>query len=99
MTVDLIRTYVVIAVFGLAVSAIGARLVYLHLVNQDFLQEQGDARSIRAQQINAHRGMIRDSRGKPLAVSTPVLSLWANPKALTEDRVVAGGGCTIKGFF
>ncbi|SVE07379.1 uncharacterized protein METZ01_LOCUS460233, partial [marine metagenome] len=60
-------------------SAMMVRLWYLQLVEKDFLQDQGDARTIRMERINAHRGMIQDRYGKPLAVSTPVLSLWANP--------------------
>ena len=48
----------------------------------DFLQNQGDARSIRSESIPAYRGLITDRNGEPLAVSTPVTSLVANPKYL-----------------
>jgi len=48
----------------------------------DFLQNQGDARSIRKETIPAYRGLITDRNGEPLAVSTPVTSLVANPKQL-----------------
>lgn len=47
-----------------------------------FLQGQGDARTVRTETIPAHRGLITDRNGVPLAVSTPVVSLWANPKVL-----------------
>ena len=46
---------------------------------------QGDARMERQVLIPAHRGMILDRRGEPLAVSAPVVSLWANPQALGKD--------------
>lgn len=78
------RVHWVIAFF-LAVSlAMSGRVVYLHLVDRDFLQDQGDARTVRMERINAHRGMIRDRQGKPLAVSSPVTSLWANPGELLD---------------
>jgi cell division protein FtsI (penicillin-binding protein 3) len=48
----------------------------------DFLQTQGDARSIRSEPIPAYRGLIIDRNGEPLAVSTPVTSIIANPKHL-----------------
>ena len=63
-----------------------ARLAYLYLIEKDFLQDQGDARTIRMERINAHRGMIRDRHGKPMAVSSPVISLWANPKEITQEE-------------
>ncbi len=61
------------------------RLWYLQILEKDFLQDQGDARTIRMERINAHRGIIQDRTGKPLAVSTPVLSLWANPSEILES--------------
>ncbi len=58
------------------------RLGYLQIYDRDFLQDQGDARTVRMERINAHRGIIQDRMGKPLAVSTPLLSLWAHPGEL-----------------
>ena len=46
----------------------------------DFLQTQGDVRAIREEVIPAYRGLITDRNGAPLAVSTPVITLIANPK-------------------
>ncbi len=51
----------------------------------EFLQGQGDARTVRSEILPAHRGVITDRNGEPLAVSTPVVSLWANPKELQAD--------------
>ncbi len=48
----------------------------------EFLQGQGKARTLRTEPISAYRGVITDRNGEPLAVSTPVQSLWANPQVL-----------------
>lgn len=48
----------------------------------EFLQGQGKARTVRTESIPAYRGVITDSRGEPLAVSTPVVTLWANPQVV-----------------
>jgi cell division protein FtsI (penicillin-binding protein 3) len=60
------------------------RAVDLHVLNKDFLQQQGDARYLRVVPVPAHRGMITDRYGEPLAISTPVASVWANPKELQK---------------
>ena len=68
-------------------AAMMVRLWYLQVFERDFLQNQGDARTIRMERINAHRGIIQDRAGKPLAVSTPALSLWANPNEVLQSNV------------
>lgn len=55
------------------------RMIYLQVMKQDFLQDQGDMRSVRHVTLNALRGIITDRLGEPLAVSTPVDSIWINP--------------------
>jgi cell division protein FtsI (penicillin-binding protein 3) len=47
-----------------------------------FLQRQGDLRAVRSAEIPAYRGLITDRRGAPLAISTPVVTLWTNPQEL-----------------
>ncbi len=56
--------------------------VYLQIVDQDFLNDQADARQIRTATLAAHRGTITDRNGEPLAVSTPVDSVWVAPAEL-----------------
>ena len=51
----------------------------------DFLQAQGDRRSIRNEAIPAYRGLITDRNGEPLAVSTPVTSLTVDPRELQKS--------------
>ncbi len=53
----------------------------------EFLQSQGDNRSIRTVRIPAHRGLITDRNGEPLAVSTPVTAIIANPQQIQADDV------------
>ncbi len=65
------------------------RAVDLQLVDHGFLARQGDARFSRVLDIAAHRGTITDRYGEPLAVSTPVDSVWVNPGelALANDQI------------
>lgn len=55
------------------------RGVYLQSVHKTFLQQKGDARYSRVMTLPAHRGKITDRYGEPLAISTPVESIWASP--------------------
>ncbi len=73
------RHYVVLAVFLTAVAGLCVRVIYLGVSDRDFLQDQGDARSIRQETIPAMRGVIYDRQGEPLAVSTPVFAVWTDP--------------------
>ncbi len=84
-----VRLYGVLLVFGVAGSGLLARAIDLQVLRKDFYQEQGDARFLREVPIPAYRGSITDRNGEPLAVSTPVVSLWADPGKLleSEDRL------------
>ncbi len=76
----------VLGVFLLVIVALGWRLVDLHVVDNDFLRKQGDVRTIRVESIDAHRGVVSDRYGEPLAISTPVQTLWANPSEMDADE-------------
>ena len=75
--------------FALVASTLVARAVHLQVLDKDFLNKQADTRHLRTEKISAHRGTITDRNGEPLAISTPVDSIWANPKELASavDRV------------
>lgn len=66
-----------------------ARAFYLQGLNTDFLRQKGDARYSRVIELTAHRGMITDRNGEPLAISTPVESVWVSPKdfEITPERI------------
>ena len=83
------RARVLLALLTLACAALLWRAVDLQLVDHGFLARQGDARFSRVLQIAAHRGTIADRYGEPLAVSTPVDSIWVNPGelALAEEQI------------
>ncbi len=80
------RRFLVLSVLALAGLALVARAVDLQVVSKDFLKGQGDARYLRVVSEPAHRGMITDRFGEPLAISTPVDSVWANPQELILAR-------------
>lgn len=77
------RSTVVLAFFVLVATTLVARAVQLQILDRDFLNEQADTRHLRTETISAHRGAITDRNGEPLAISTPVDSIWANPKELS----------------
>lgn len=83
------RFYVVASLLSVLLILLLWRVISLQVLDNDygyqFLQGQGDARSLRYAEIPAHRGLITDRRGEPLAVSTPVVSIWVNPKQLASD--------------
>ncbi|MFO7859002.1 MAG: penicillin-binding protein 2, partial [Ectothiorhodospiraceae bacterium] len=80
------RLGVVLAAFALLAGALLWRAVDLQVLRNDFLRNQGDARYLREVADPAHRGTITDRNGEPLAISTPVASVWAHPGKLLEQR-------------
>ena len=83
------RVSLIIVFFVMVAVSLVARAVYLQVFNKDFLNHQADTRHLRTEKISAHRGSITDRNGEPLAISTPVDSVWANPKEIVAavDRV------------
>ncbi len=76
------RLTLVSAFFALLATSLIARAVHLQVFNKDFLNQEADTRHLRTEKISAHRGTITDRNGEPLAISTPVDSIWANPQEL-----------------
>ena len=79
------RLHVVLVVLTLMASALVARAIDLQLLNTEFYQRQGDARHVRTVPIDVVRGAILDRNGEPLAISTPVDSVWANPQEVLKE--------------
>src|ERR1700722_6966258 len=79
------RSTVILGMVLLGAVGLVARAVELQLLDHGFLAKQGDDRSMRVVKIAAHRGAITDRNGEPLAVSTPVDSVWVNPQELNDN--------------
>jgi cell division protein FtsI (penicillin-binding protein 3) len=79
------RHWVVVTALALCGVALIARAVYLQVIDQEFLERQGDARHLRTAKLSANRGMILDRNGEALAVSTPVDTVWADPRKLSQS--------------
>lgn len=81
-----IRYYFLMGIFCLALLGLIARLAYLHVFEQAFLQVQGDARSTRVVEHSGCRGVIQDRNGEPLAISTIVKAVWIDPKKFATTQ-------------
>ena len=79
------RRVVVLGMFGLVVCVLVWRAFDLQILRKEFLRDHGDARSVRVVNVPAHRGMIIDRNGEPLAISTPVYSIWTIPGELLQS--------------
>ena len=76
------RSRLLLALIVCGFLVLAGRAVYLQGLNNDFLQQKGESRYSRVLEISANRGKITDRRGEPLAISTPVKSVWAIPEEL-----------------
>lgn len=83
------RLALVVVLLGLSAAGLIARAVDLQVLDKGFYQKQGNERFLRTVPIAVSRGTIFDRHGVPMAVSTPMESLWANPQKLLEhtDRI------------
>ena len=83
------RLQLVVGALGVGAVILVARAVDLQLIDKEFYQQKADARILREIPIATSRGLITDRNGEPLAVSTPVESIWVNPQELLKaaDRI------------
>lgn len=73
------RARAVLALLLAGFGVLTVRAVYLQGWHNDFLQQKGESRYGRVIEMPATRGMITDRNHEPLAISTPVESVWASP--------------------
>ena len=76
---------VIVLVMLLATFGVSARIVYVHVVQSDFLKREGERHYKRNIPQYAYRGNILDRAGRELAVSAPSVSIWADPSDLLSD--------------
>ena len=77
---------VVVCVLAVAAGLIW-RAADLQLSQNAFLKGEGESRHLRVVEVPAHRGMLLDRNGEPLAASTPVASVWVNPEEFAGSRL------------
>jgi cell division protein FtsI (penicillin-binding protein 3) len=78
-----VRRRVLLAALGFAFVAVSSAVYFRQVWESDYLQGEGQRRYLREAKIPARRGMILDRNGEPLAVSTPVDTVWADPSKLS----------------
>lgn len=74
------RLFCLLGLGTLILLGLASRLFYLQTIEEDFLQTQGEARTLRTVTSPGYRGIIQDRHGEPLAISSVVYSVWVNPQ-------------------
>ena len=78
------RRKLLLSAMLLAMLTLVGRAVYLQIMNRDFLQDKGDSQQVGVVSVSAYRGQIQDRNGEPLAISTPVQSIWINTRQIKD---------------
>ena len=81
------RFMLVCAVVLLVFVTLVSRAAYLQVIEPDKARSESNKRTVRVEKLHVQRGMIFDRHGKELAVSVPVVSVYADPKALHKSLV------------
>lgn len=76
------RSFLLFGLLVLGLISLVGRAAYLQGMHHDFLQEKGKSRYSRVVAMNADRGMITDRNGEILAISSPIASVYADPKVV-----------------
>jgi len=76
------RRLLLLGLLSLAGLSLVGGAIYRSLIEAEFLSREGYRRHVRQQEIPAHRGLITDRWGEPLAVSAPVDTVVVNPRRL-----------------
>ena len=84
------RSLLLLGGLGVLLCAVVASAFQRQVLEREFLREEGEARYLRDWEIPARRGMILDRNGEPLAVSSPVASVWTDPRKLKDYPAAMG---------
>ncbi len=79
------RRWFLMGLFGVALVSLVVSAVGRQVFETDFLQKEGKRRHLSVVEMPAYRGLVKDRRGEILAISTPVDSVWVNPRAMSPD--------------
>jgi len=79
------RFFLVSIVIAAVFVALASRAAYIQILEPDMAIDENNKRTLRVEALHAQRGMIFDRHGKELAVSVPVVSVYADPKALEKS--------------
>ncbi len=91
------RLAVVAALFGLCVLAVLGRLVDLQIFQRADLEKRAETQRTQLVEVPAQRGDIVDRRGRVLAYSIDVDTVYADPGKLQNPAQVAGRLCDALG--
>ncbi|WP_462322331.1 peptidoglycan D,D-transpeptidase FtsI family protein [Halochromatium sp.] len=80
------RRLMIGAALALAFVSVTASAFFRQVVETDFLKDEGAKRFLRDREIPARRGIIMDRNHQPLAISTSVATIWADPQLLAARR-------------
>ncbi len=80
-----LRCWFVISLFFICMFALTSRAVYLQLLSTKY-GKKGDEAGVGVVNVSAHRGAIMDRNGEQLAISTPVDSIWTEPRKLLNEK-------------
>ncbi len=70
-------------VFSLLIGSMAmllGRAIDVQVLDREFLQDKGKSQYISSIPVSAYRGKILDRNGELLAISTPIQSVWVNPR-------------------
>jgi len=84
------RRLFVLSLLACAFLALIWRSIDRQVFETAFLQEQGELRYLRTVHVDAGRGMITDRNSEPLAISTPLKTVTANPRQLSATPQAIG---------
>ena len=79
------RRLTVLLAFACFVIVLAGRALDMQVLHSTFFEQQGEARQLRHVTIPANRGDIVDRNGEPLAISTPVNSIWLDPQEFSAE--------------
>ncbi|MFK8067634.1 MAG: peptidoglycan D,D-transpeptidase FtsI family protein [Gammaproteobacteria bacterium] len=80
------RRWFVLCLFLIAATGLAFKIIYLQLLEKDFLQSKGNSSYSKVVPVSANRGVIHDRNGEPLAISTPISAIIGNPKKLVLNK-------------